>query len=160
MLKILGALCLMGATSYLCLLHSRQEQARVRRCEGLLLLVRHLGVRISSFCEPIERALASFENKALDEMGFLPLVRERGLVHAILAFRTSPVLTSEEWGMLATFATELGGRYTRDALALCAATERELAAALARLREQAPARRRVGHSLLIFGGLSLFLLFG
>ena len=160
MLRILGILLLMAALGYLCLLHSRRETARVKQCEGLMLLVRHLRTRIGSFREPPDIALAAFQSEALEEMGFLPVARERGLASAVRAFYGAPPLPQEEWGMLATFAERLGASYTREALALCESTERALSQTLTRCREDAPARRRVGHALLIFGGLSLFLLFG
>ena len=105
-------------------------------------------------------AISSITYEALERAGFLPLARERGLAGAIVAFRDKTTLSREEWGTLASFAERVGESYTDEALSLCAYTERELAEALSHRRAEAPARRRVGQSLVIFGGLSLLLLFG
>ena len=160
MLRFAGAALLIGLLFYLCYLHAQREERRVRECEGFLALVRHVRVEIASFRTPLPRALADFENAALEASGFLAHARAQGLEGALDAFYDRLLLDGEEKRTLYDFAEGVGRGYCREALALCERTEGALEKALQRRKSEAPARARAGQALLLFGGLSLLLLLG
>lgn len=160
MLRFAGALLLIGLLLYLCLLHTRREERRVRECEGFLLLVRHIRAEIGAFRTPLDRAIAGFGNPALEEAGLLPLARERGLGPALEECCERLLLDGEDMKCLLAFAEGVGKGYTQQALALCERTEGALSSALEKRKSEAPARARTGQALLLFGGLSLLLLLG
>lgn len=160
MLRITGAFLLILAVGALCLLHTQKEEGRVRQCEGLLLLVRHLSLQIAGYRTPIGIALASFQNEALEEIGFLPLARERGLDEALLACEGRLQMDEETQKCLLALATGLQTPALRDALATCEETEGVLLRALDKYKSEAPARKKTGRVLLVFFGLTVLLLLG
>lgn len=158
MLRFVGALLLILLLLYLCLLHSRAEERRVRECEGFLLLVRHIRTQIACFRTPLPEAIASFENTALEAAGVLPAARKSGLSLALIHCRACLSLDGESWKTLTAFADGVGSGFFGEAIALCDYTTQELAGVLKRRQSEAPGRTRVGHSLVICGGLMLLLL--
>ena len=160
MLGFIGGALFVLLLLYACLLRARQQEKRVRECEGFLQLVRHIRAEIATFHTPLDRALARFENAALEEAGVLALARTRGLCAALFEKRDTLCLAGEERKVMLAFAEGVGRSYRAEAIALCERTENLLAASLEKEKREAPARVRAGNALLLFGGLSLLLLLG
>lgn len=158
MLRFAGAVLLIGLLLYGCLLHARREERRVQQCEGFLLLVRHIRAEIATLHAPIDDALASFENAALEEAGVLSLARKQGLAFAVGECRDRLLLGGEEIGCLIAFSEGVGRGYVEEAISLCKHTEGALSSVLEKRKSEAPARARAGQALLLFGGLSLLVL--
>ena len=157
MLKIFGILLLCGLFGYFAFDYTRHQQKRLYQTEGFLLLLRWLRGQISCYSLPISEAVAGFENKALEECGFLPRLRTDGFPVALGSCRDSLSVTKETERMLSAFAEGVGKSYREEQIALCDFTIGELEAAVHHVRQECPKQARLGRSLLISGGLALIL---
>ena len=157
MLKGMGALLLLGSALWLGLRLSAREQERLRQTEGLLLLLRHIRACIVCFADPIEEIYRRFQNRALEECGFLPALRTHGFAYAL---RVCDGLAQgdEVQTALASFADGVGKSNTREQAALCDYTVAVMEAALHRRQEEAPRRARLARGLALCGALALLVL--
>ena len=95
-LKSAGAILLFALTLYISVQYTVMERRRLLQNEGLLLLLRHIRTQISCFSSPLPEIYASFENRALADIGFLSLLQAEGLLTALSACEDRLYLEEEE----------------------------------------------------------------
>ena len=158
MLRVGGALLLLAGALLFAIDATAAEQKKLRLLEGLLLLVRHIRREIEGPRTPMPQILSSFTHGALEECGFLPVLREAGLAAALCQCREMMPLSGEEMRTLSGFAATLGRSGAKGQVELCDRTAAELERSLAKRREEVPRRTRVLQTLSISGALMLLLL--
>lgn len=135
----------------------RAEEDRVRQTEGFLLLLRHARTSISCFRTPLRDIWQSFENRALAECGFLPLLQRDGFSAALIAASPHLYLGKEDLRLLTSFGYEIGKSRFEEQITLCNYTVERLEASYARCVEEVPARRRTVGTVVMTGTLMLIL---
>ncbi|MBQ8173825.1 MAG: stage III sporulation protein AB [Clostridia bacterium] len=158
MLRLSGAALILTASLLLAVSLSASEQKKLRRSEGLLLLVRHIREQIGCFHAPLPAICASFSHKELEECGFLSVLQQDGLAAALEKSGPALDLSEEELHPLFSFADSLGRGQTEGELRLCDHTATELEKTLAKRREELPRRTRVLQTLFVSGALMLVIL--
>ena len=158
MLRIGGAALLLAASLLLAVTLSRGEEKKLRRSEGLVLLVRHIREEVRCFRRPLPEIYDSFSHAALEECGFLSVLRREGLAHALKEMADALTVSNEEKRALLAFARAVGNGQTEGQIRLCDYTLAELEKMLAKRREEAPRRTRVLQTMSISGGLMLLVL--
>ena len=137
-------------------LHGKEESRRLAEYRGLCRLAEHLRCALTHAPEPLGAIYERFTDDALARVGFLTLLKEKGLAHA----PASGVLhlEGEELAPFHAYAAGLGTRlYTEEKLA----TEQLLAAVTAHLTQKEttlPVRRKLASTLFFSGGMLLLLL--
>ncbi len=155
-IKGIGAVLLLAASVGFGLWMIGEEKRKIRELDALLRLVRHIRENIGSLRRPLPRIFSSFPDPALEENGFLPLLRERGFRAAV---EETPWRQEEGVRLaLADFAASLGRGYAEEELSLCRYTEAKLADALAALEKAAPEREKLWRSIPALLALSVVLL--
>ena len=157
MTKLIGALLLVTVTVIFAFVYTHHQRKRVLQAEGFLLLLRYLRGQILCYALPIEEALRGYENDALTECGFLPLLRQGSFLEALEGTRSTVFLEKDAQKALRSFGEGVGKSYREDQLALCDYTLGELERTVDRLREEYPRKVKLGRSLVISGGLALVL---
>lgn len=109
MLKIIGALMIVAASSAVGFIKAERCRTRVRQLEAFSKLISHISSQIESFLTPLERIYADFQNDTLEKCGFLPLLRQYGGVRAVAECRARLCLDTPEAEELERFFSELGG---------------------------------------------------
>ena len=135
------------------------EIKRVRQAEGFLMLLRHIRSQISCFCTPLGDIFGAYENAALEEIGFLSAMRERGFSAAIDECREKILLSCDEIGFLYSFGEEIGKSYREEEIECCDYYISVLEDSYARSRADQPRRARLFRSVLLTGGLMLIIVF-
>lgn len=118
-----------GAILILCaFLWGRERCAAVKRCceitAALASFVRYTGERISSFRDPLDVIFASYEDKCLEECGFLSTLRGNGATSAAALLKG--LLREKDAAILSSFAAGIGGGYEESQLSLCKYTSAAL----------------------------------
>ena len=149
---LLGSVCLSLSRAAV-----RAEHARLCQTVGFLLLLRHVRSSISCFRTPLREIWMGFDNAALNECGFLRLLRRDGFSPALSSVRTKLYLGHEELRLLTAFGYELGKSRAEEQLVLCNYTLERLEQLYTRCREEEPRRRRVASTVILTGGLMLIL---
>lgn len=106
----------------------REEERRLLILRGLVSFCRFVGEEINAYRTPLLKIFSGFENEALFEAGFIPLLRKEGVALAVASLEG--MVNRDIHRELSHFAAELGGGDTESQKTLCALTlerlEREL----------------------------------
>ncbi len=157
LIKGIGIAFLTAITVYLCFEATKMEKKKLRQAEGFLLFLRHVKAQISCYCAPLGEIFAEFANDALEECGFLPVLREKGLADAVKKSRSSIYLEEEEINMLTAFASQLGTGYRSEQLEICDYYIGEFENLLNLKREEHPKKSKLGRTVVLTGGLMLIV---
>ena len=158
MLRVGGAVLILLASVALARAHSAVEQKKLSVCEGVVGFVRFVREQVACFHTPTGEIYCSFFHRELEDCGFLPMLRERGLEAAVGKLEELKLLSQEEQRALRGFAAMLGKGQTEGQVRLCDYTERMLAESLKKRREETPRATRVFGTLSVTGGLMLIIL--
>ncbi|MBQ7475219.1 MAG: hypothetical protein IJS78_04795 [Clostridia bacterium] len=130
---------------------------RIRHTEAILDLIGCIRSEIDFFLRPVAPILADYRNEALEECGFLPVMRERGLRAAAESGTAS--LTDGTVAVLCRFADSLGGGYKEEQLRLCDFTCSGIAEELNRARNELERDGNVYRFVPILSALFIILCF-
>ncbi len=154
-----GALILLLSGFYTVLLLSRVQRGRQKRLESFLSLIRFIENEVSCYMTPLDEIYRRFENKELEECGFLPALREKGMKAALAECSSSLCFSEEEERLLTEFASELGKSYREEQLRFCEYCRRMLESYVSGGREDLPKRLRLCRCLVMTGSALIVLLF-
>ena len=158
LLKSLGILMLPSLTLYLALKVSSYGFRRLEQIEGMLLFLRYCRAQIHCFRTPLGDIYRGFENEALEQAGFLPVLRESAsLAVAIEKARPALYLDEEQLSLLSACAGELGGSFCEEQVAACDYYIGEFEAACGRERQECPRSAKLRRSMVLAGGLMVIL---
>ncbi len=156
-MTVIGVTVWMTAVLFILCHLLTEEKKRVAEYEGLVLLLHHIRTSVSTYAMPKEQIFAAFSHAPLEKCGFLPLLRQRGLAHAL---EEGGLRASEEaLRPLRLFAKDMGMRLSEEELAACARALDETEPMLASLRSGLPTRLRLCRTLVLTGGMMIVLLF-
>ena len=155
-MTVIGATVWMGAVflGLYCLLG--EEKRRVAEYEGLVLLLRHIHTSVSAYGLPKEQIFAAFSHPALERCGFLAVLKEKGLPHALEKGGLCVAQTALH--PLYIFAEGMGMRLSKEELSACRLALDEAVQILSSLRERLPTRLRLCRTLVLTGGMMVILL--
>lgn len=156
-MKTVAVLLLCFACASVAVLVLRAEKEKCESAEGIYLLLLHIRHGVCEERLPLPEIYASFENAALEKNGFLPLLREKGLAHALSL--TPLPLPEARVRALTLYAGELGGRFAAEE---ALANQKECEAMhlwLEEYRKDLPRRLKIKRTLsLCVGGMILLFL--
>ncbi len=138
-LKWLGggliALCALLA-GVLC---ARYEQKKYRQAQGFVALIRHIRSQIECYGTPVDRILATLEERTLLDCGLC----QRPTELSALLLQNEIYLPDELLGELQGFFGELGGSYREQQLRCCSYYLERLAPLCAEMQQLLPKRVRL-----------------
>ena len=154
--KLLGAACWM-LFLLLAVWKKRQENRRdLAELQGLCRLFSHIKDSLSHFPTPLPDIYRSFENTPLFACGFLPILKEEGLLFALKSGRLH--LSEETVSPFLPFAEGLGMRPYEEEKVLVKETLSRASSLYEERKKDLPRNERLSATLLFCGGLMLLLL--
>ena len=138
------------------LLYAKEEQRRLSEYRGLCRLVAHLRDTLTEKPLPLGEIYATFTDDALSHAGFLPHLKEKGLLFAL----NSGVLhlSAEELAPFRTYAEALGSRLYAEERSKAEALLSRATATLSQKTLDAPRKKKLASTLFFTGGMLLLLL--
>lgn len=146
-------------------LGAKNAKAQIREQEGFLRLLAHIRYEISAFLTKQEQLFARFENAALEQNGFLPLLKAQRVTDAYSTLYTALMLQKDALhiggqaqALLIEYARDLGRRDAEEECARAANTEAALLEIWNKSREESEKKVRLYRGFGVVAGLLFFLL--
>lgn len=156
--KLAGALLIFATSLYLSAQIGLLAQRRMRQTEAFLALLRYIKAQVACFKTPVAEIYQSFQNRVLEECGFLAALRERGLGEALDTCEGALFLSEAEFELLHAFADELGRGFQEEQLDSCDYHIGALEAHYAKQKEELPKRCKIYRTLVLTAGIMLIIL--
>ena len=147
MIRLAGILLVIGGTVGAGLLYAAALRAEVRRFEGFLKLARLIRSRIECFRQPLASIYRDYEDEALEDCGFSPILRQGDFLLALAKTKDTLGLRPALIDLLSEFGSELGKSHAEDQLRHCDRCIEQMTEALAALRTESADRIRLSHAL-------------
>ena len=155
MIRLIGALFIVGASTSLGFCASAMYRERARQLEAFVLMIAHICAQIESFLLPLEEIFATFGNKTLEKCGFLAALRAEGGVEAMLVCRERLYLSDEERGEIEKFFLGLGHHSPDEEMRHCSYYEKKISALSARASERILEKTKICKSFGLLSGVML-----
>lgn len=157
-MRVVGVLLILLAAALACLRMRTRARVRERQLAEWVQLLTYLEGEIAYAARPAGEVLAGFPGEALEECGFLPLARARGLAAAV--DNCGGLLLAPPQKQAANeFAAALGTRFREEEAEKCRRLRQSFAAELEREQRETPPRLRVHCRLCLCGAAVAVLLF-
>lgn len=127
-------------------------------CEGLLQFLRHIRSQVSFYKTPVSDMCASFHHEAFQQNHLDELIAQRGLTDALSEKEGVFLLEEDTFRGLLSFADRLGRLTYEEQIADCDCVIGMLEDAIAKKRENIPAKRQIYSSLGVLGGAMAVLI--
>ena len=148
MIRLIGLGLIAAAAAGYGMLAARSVKRELRLFEGFYALAGHLRLRIACFNQPLSEIYRDFTDEALEEAGFLGLLRAGiPFPEALLKRREALGLRPELFSLLFSFGQGLGVSYQAEQVRHCEAFLGEGEARLSALRAEARGRIRLVRGL-------------
>lgn len=158
--SVIGAAFIMCAAITVCVKYSAYERKRLIECESFLLLLRHIRAGISCLCKPIHECVRGFNNRALEEAGFLEALQKyENFSEAISECQSRLSLGETEINLLRSFGEALGNNFREEEMRLLDHYEKELEAYTDSEEEKIPKREKLCRTLVVTGAFAAVILF-
>lgn len=155
--KIIGALILLLCSVGYGFIRIREERRAAAEVEAFAGLIRTVRENIAHYMKPLPEIFASCSGGILEENGFLPLCREKGIR---AAWREVPMkLTPKLRTVTEDFVSRIGGGYREDELHLCDYTLEQFEKAEKEMRTELGNREKLYRTIPPLLALSAVLLF-
>ena len=155
MIRLAGALLVVGASATLGFFASAMYREQARQLEGFVILISHISAQIDGFLSPLSEIFASFKNKSLEKCGFLTALSEMGGAEALSFCRSRLYLSDEELGELERFFSGLGHHSPEEEMRHCAYYEKKMTAFSARAADRLSGKVKICKSFGLLIGVML-----
>lgn len=157
MTKIAGAIILLCAAVGYGFVKIREERRRIAEAEALAELVKYIRDNILHYMKPLPEIFASYASPLLEENGFLPDCREKGIGAAWerAVFHLPDKLNRT----MTDFAYSVGGGYREDELSLCGYTLDVIGEAVKTMRNEQDGKEKLYRTIPPLLALSVMLIF-
>lgn len=119
-------------------------------------LVKRTGEDIAVLCRPLDEIFGTYKSDALEEAGFLCVLREKGFYNAVLT--VEPLISDDAAEILKPFAERLGGGDREAQTALCKRTAQRLFDLSEKEREKLTEKTKMYRALPLLCALSAVIL--
>lgn len=157
-MRLLGGVLLAAALSLFLLARLRREEESFRLLSSLLSFVREVRQKISAFGMPLDEILKGYNDRTLEEYGFLPTARENGLAAAGAMLREkglpSPTLVPPLW----EFFSSLGKGFQSEEIQKCDTAERLLEKAREEALPALTKTKKLTRALIFTGTLFILII--
>lgn len=159
-MRYVGMCLLFAAAALVSRMYERRQQQGRTQTDAMLRLLSALRREVACYAKPLGAFAATYTDEVLEQLSFLPVLREEGtLPEALRAAEERGCLSRPMCELLTRFAAAFGTGYREDELRAMDAVIDE-AQALYRAEEEArPKRCRLCRTLCVSLALLLVLLF-
>ncbi len=158
-MKGIGACLLISSSIYYGASMIREESRKLTTADAVAELIRYIRDNIEHFMTPLPDILDSFENKTLENCGFLHEVRRLGLRET--AEKLSSVIGSADREVTAAFrdfCVGIGGGYKDDEVRLCDYTLERIGRRIGQMKSEHAGKVKIYRTLPPLFALSAILI--
>ena len=157
-MKIFGLCFVFAACALTGYLVSRSGLRSIEYLHSLISFVSFVRHRIEYFRSELPVIFSEYEDRYLEKIGFLKVLRESGLAAALEYCGRDIVLGQSEYRILTGFANSLGKSDAESQIRSCRSVIEALEEKLRKMNEEYPKQKKISQTLGILSGALLVIL--
>ncbi|MBQ7646609.1 MAG: stage III sporulation protein AB [Clostridia bacterium] len=158
MIKYIGIFLVMISSAGAAYMNTRSYKTRLNANEGMLEFIRYIRARILYFKDPLTEIFYDYENKTLEDAGFLKSVRGVGFGKSLENYRVMRFFDGKTAEALKTFSNKLGKTSAEEQIDNCDLCIEALSSVVEKMRRELPQKTGMYSSLCVIAGLGASLL--
>ncbi|NLK39197.1 MAG: hypothetical protein GX303_02955 [Clostridiales bacterium] len=157
-IKLFGAATILLVSLYLSSQITTFAQRRMRQTEAFLILLRYIKAQVACYKTPVAEIYQSFNNRTLEECGFVNVLREKGFEAALYECESMLYIDQNEFELLYAFASELGRGFQEEQLNSCDYHIGALEELYAKQKNEMPKKCKIYRTLIFTIGIMIIII--